>query len=291
MALFQLNNHHLSVKVNSYGAELSSVISNDNGIEYIWQADSSIWARHAPHLFPIVGKLKNGTFNYQSHDYQLPQHGFARDNEFLCIKSTTDSILFELLSNKTTKLNYPFDFKLQVEFKLLEDKLETIYTVFNSDSSDLYFSIGAHPAFNYPLQDNESEDEYDLVFPGKHSLLLHTLKDGLITHQTKTLQLRNSQLQLSKQLFENDALVCSGGQIEEVSLLSRKTKHGVSLTSKKWPFFGIWSKKDSGNFVCLEPWFGIADFETASGHLAEKTGIIKLVSGQQFNTSFQLHFF
>ncbi len=291
MAIFQLNNDKLCVKINSHGAELCSVVSHDTGIEYIWQADPSIWPRHAPHLFPIVGKLKNGVFKYHSVSYPLSQHGFARDLEFSCTKVESDFILFELKASNQTLQIYPFDFKLHIGFKLTENKVETIYQVFNQDSNDLYFSIGAHPAFNCPLQATESVDDYYFLFPDKNSLIIHSINNGLITRQTKTLELQHHQLKMTKKLFEHDALVCMDGQIEEVHLVSQKTKHGVSLNCSKWPFFGIWSKKEEGNFVCLEPWYGIADYETTNGNLVEKTGILKLQPSHQFTASFDIRFF
>lgn len=291
MAVFELQNNHLSVKVNSFGAELSSVISKETNIEYIWQAESSVWARHAPNLFPIVGKLKNGQFQYQSKTYQLPQHGFARDNDFICVEQTNDYLLFELTASDKTLVNYPFHFCFQVGYKLIGNKVVTNYFVFNPDNYDLYFSVGAHPAFNCPLQANESFSDYELVFNGKDNLMINTLNDGLITSQTKQLNLSNHTLPVSKQLFDNDALVFMNSQIDKVQLVSSKSKHGVSLISKDWPFYGIWSKKGSEHFVCLEPWNGIADSEDADGDITQKTGIIKLKSEERFQCSFDLLFF
>ena len=291
MAVFQLQNNSLSIKVNSFGAELSSVISNETNIEYIWQADSSVWARHAPNLFPIVGKLKYGEFQYQSKTYQLPQHGFARDHEFICVEQTTDYLLFELTASDKTLVNYPFHFCFQVGYKLLDNKVVTSYFVFNPDNYDLYFSVGAHPAFNCPLQANEAFSDYELVFNGKDGLMINTLNDGLITSQTKQLNLSNHKLPVSKQLFDNDALVFMNSQIDEVQLVSSKSQHGVSLVSKDWPFYGIWSKKGTESFVCLEPWNGIADDDTADGDITIKRGIIKLRSEEKFQCSFDLLFF
>ncbi len=171
MGSFQIQNNLLSIKVNSFGAELCSVFSKETDIEYIWQADKTIWARHAPNLFPIVGKLKEGEFLYESHAYKLSQHGFARDNEFICIEQTENHLLFELTESEQTLQHYPFHFSFQIGYKLIGNKLETSYSVFNTDTNDLYFSVGAHPAFNCPLQKNESFNDYDLVFPGKDSLI------------------------------------------------------------------------------------------------------------------------
>lgn len=291
MSVFQLQNKVLSIKVNSFGAELCSVVSKETTIEYIWQADEKVWARHAPNLFPIVGKLKNGSYTYQSKSYQLPQHGFARDNEFICIEERTDFILFEFTANDSFLEKYPFHFSLQIGYKLIENKIEVSYSVFNPDSKELYFSIGAHPAFNCPLQNEESFNDYELAFPNKNKLVINQLNDGLITNTTKEIELINSKLSVSKQLFDNDALVCLNTQIEEVSLVSKKTNHGVSLTSKDWPYYGIWSKKGTEHFVCLEPWHGIADNENTAGELESKTGIIKIEPEQYFNCSFDMLFF
>jgi galactose mutarotase-like enzyme len=291
MSVFQLQNKVLSIKVNSFGAELCSVISKETTIEYIWQADEKVWARHAPNLFPIVGKLKNGSYTYQSKSYQLPQHGFARDNEFICIEERTDFILFEFTANDSTLEKYPFHFSLQIGYKLIENKIEVSYSVFNPDSKELYFSIGAHPAFNCPLQNEESFNDYELAFPNKNKLVINQLNDGLITNTTKEIELINSKLSVSKQLFDHDALVCLNTQIEEVRLVSKKTNRGVSLTSKDWPYYGIWSKKGTEHFVCLEPWYGIADYENTAGNLESKTGIIKVEPEQYFNCSFDMLFF
>lgn len=291
MSVFQLQNKVLSIKVNSYGAELCSVISNESQIEYIWQANEKVWARHAPNLFPIVGKLKNGKYTYQSKEYELPQHGFARDNEFICIEERSDFILFEFTANESTLEKFPFHFSLQIGYQLTDNKIEVSYSVFNPDSKDLYFSIGAHPAFNCPLQQNESFNDYELYFPNNKSIVINALNDGLITEQTQQVVLENNRLNVSKELFNNDALVCMNAQIDEVKLVSKKSKHGVSLISKDWPYYGIWSKKGTGQFVCLEPWYGIADNEHADGNFESKIGIIKVESERYFNCSFDILFF
>lgn len=291
MSVFQLENKQLAIKVNSFGAELCSAVSNETNIEYIWQADASVWARHAPNLFPIVGKLKGGQFTYQNNFYSLPQHGFARDNEFICVEQSEDYLLFELTANENLLQNFPFHFSLQIGYRLSGNRIDVSYSVYNPDNHDLYFSVGAHPAFNCPLQKNESFEDYELVFPNKNSLIINTLNDGLITHHTKEIPLDNHTLKVSKQLFDNDALVCMNQQIEEVKLVSNKTRHGVSVVSKGWPYYGIWSKKGTEQFVCLEPWYGIADGEAMMETFEKKKGVIKLESEQAFNCSFEILLF
>lgn len=288
--VYELKNNFLSVKINSFGAELCSVISNETATEYIWQAYKTIWNRHAPNLFPIVGKLKNGSYSYQNKSYQLPQHGFVRDNEFICIENSDSVVVFELTANEKLLTLFPFHFSLQIKYALVQNNLKVSYSVFNPDNSILYFSIGAHPAFNCPLSNDEVFEDYELIFPNKNSLIINNLNDGLITEQTKIIELDHNRLPVSQQLFDKDALVFTNHQIDEVHLISKKTKKGVALKSFNWPYFGIWTKKQTSQFVCLEPWFGIADSEYATGDFKTKTGIIKLEPEQNFDCEFELIF-
>ena len=55
-----LENEKLRITIADRGAELISVVDRQSGRERLWQADPSIWNRHAPILFPFVGKLTDG---------------------------------------------------------------------------------------------------------------------------------------------------------------------------------------------------------------------------------------
>ena len=69
----------LEIKTVKKGAELVSVKAN--GIEKMHDGES-FWNRHSPVLFPIVGKLKNNRTIIEGSEYEMGQHGFARDMEF-----------------------------------------------------------------------------------------------------------------------------------------------------------------------------------------------------------------
>ena len=291
MAQYTLSNTLLTITVNSFGAELCSVKSNETLIEYIWQADSTIWARHAPHLFPIVGKLNHGAYTYEGRTYQLPQHGFARDHEFVCTERTENTLTFELLANDETLQHFPFYFSLKISYVLLDNTVQVSYIVFNPDHKPLYMSLGAHPAFNCPLQAQETFEDYELQFNGMNLLTVNKLHEGLITSETKELHLSDHKLHLSPSLFEKDALVLKNAQIREVRLSSTLSGCGVEMTCENWPYFGIWTKPGTSQFLCLEPWYGITDSGHASGKLEEKEGIIKVPSREYFQCAFILKFF
>jgi len=283
-----LTSNQLSVCIEERGAELSSV-TNTNGLEFIWQADKEIWPRHAPVLFPIVGKLKDDRYHFQDGSYSLAQHGFARDKDFKCIRHSDSECIFELRSDAETKKNYPFDFIFQIHYQLSNQTLRTEYKVINPSAETLYFSVGAHPGFNCPLTNEESFEDYYLEFESS-TYALTELNSGLRKETKHTLELDQHKLPLSIELFEKDALVFENYQINNLVLASNKSNHRITIQSENWPYYGIWTKKGTQKFICLEPWQGIADAENSSQDLLQKEGIIKLEAKKEFRCSFLITF-
>lgn len=279
----QLRSSELTVSIHEIGAELCSV-KNKKDDEYIWQADPTVWARHAPVLFPIVGKLKDDLFLYEGKKFTLPQHGFGRDLNFNLIKKEDQHCLFELRSSAETLIRYPFSFKLQIEYTLTKNLLRTNYNVKNEGNELMFFSLGAHPGFSC-----ENLEEYYLEFK-KDELNLTRLQNGLLGTQTEKIFLKDKKLDLKKELFEQDALILENSQIDRVSLCSKNSGKRITMNCDNWPYFGIWSKKGCEQFVCLEPWHGITDSTNTDQQLKNKKGIIRLAPQKTFSCSFELIF-
>ncbi|MGZ3883927.1 MAG: aldose 1-epimerase family protein [Bacteroidia bacterium] len=287
MKTWSLKNAELAIQVNAAGAELSS-LKDAQGRELLWQADKAVWPRHAPVLFPIVGKLKNDSYSHAGKNYSLPQHGFARDTEFILTEQTEDSLEFELQESAETLQHYPFRFSLRIRYALTGKTLHVMYTVHNTGDGILPFSIGAHPGFSCKLMKNESLSDVEIVFKDAERLTAQKLKGGLISDETYDVPLKNNALKLNAALFDNDALVFKHTQVEELLMRSSRRPAGIRMLCKGWPYFGIWTKKGSDDFVCLEPWYGIADSVNASGNLTEKEGILNLSAGERFKAGFDI---
>lgn len=283
-----LQSKNICVLINLFGAEICS-IKNRQGLEYIWQADPAFWARHAPVLFPIVGKLKNDTFTFENKNYSLTQHGFARDMKFENVFADESSCVFRLTSNSSTLKCYPFAFIFEIKYQLVGNCISTFYKIKNQTEIPIYFSVGAHPAFNCPLVNNDSFEDYYLKFE-KPEFVLSTIANGLRTGEKIKLTIGKNKLLLSEELFDHDALIFENNQINKISLCSLNTNHQISLNCKGWPNFGIWTKKGSNKFICLEPWFGIADDETTDRQIITKKGILALAPFNEFNCSYSLTF-
>ncbi|TPR13907.1 aldose 1-epimerase family protein [Apilactobacillus timberlakei] len=292
MMLVNLGNEYLKVIINTKGAEVTS-IKNDQNIEYIWQADSNFWGRHAPILFPIVGRLKDDQYEYGGKKYSMGQHGFAREMEFSVTKRTNDAVTMQLKSNASTFEMYPFHFTLTISYLLSGSKLKAEISVINDGSNEMLFSVGAHPAFNVPL-DNLSEKDYSEyyinVFPQRTYEQVPFKAPYIDLNSVSDIDLSKS-LQLKHEIFYDDAKVIKTSDKKLICRLGNKNlDHGVEVEANKPEYAGLWSAKNAP-FVCLEPWWGVADDINADGILAHKNGIKHLLSEQTFNTDYSIKIF
>ena len=289
--MFILENEILRVEVSSKGAELQSILNKVFDLEYLWNGNPAFWAKRSPVLFPIVGSLKNNTYFYKGKPYQLSRHGFARDMEFQIEKQSPKELILLLISNTETKKNYPFDFEFRIRYQLQGDELSTEYSVKNTGAEMLLFSVGGHPAFRLPLSEGTNFDDYFLKFEEPENLSRWPIsKDGLIqTHSLPVLE-DSDRLNLMRSLFYQDALVFKYPTSSEISLKSNKTPHGLLFQMGEFPFLGIWSAKDA-DFICIEPWCGIADSVNADQQLEHKEGIEKTAAGKTFSRLWRVKFF
>lgn len=286
---YTLENEQCRVAVNSHGAELSSFVRKDlDNLEYIWPADAAFWNRHAPVLFPIVGRLPQDTYSFQGQRYQLTQHGFARDQEFRLLRQMPAELVFELTDTDQTRARFPFAFALRISYRLAGPQLTIGWEVENPGTGELLFSIGAHPAFRCPLLPEEKFEDYEFVFDHPVTVERHLLEGGLLNGQTEPLLRNEDTLPLSYPLFAQDALVLKHFDFTHLTLRSRRSGRAVRLRFDGFPFLGLWTKGEGAPFVCIEPWQGIASSTTDSGELADKEGILSLGPGQQFLTSYSI---
>lgn len=279
----KLENKYVTASIKSLGAELCSFKLKKDGTEYLWQADPGYWGRHAPVLFPIVGRLVDNEYNLDGKVYQLSQHGFARDMEFVLRESDDQHVVYQLLANETTLEKYPSKFELLIEYTLKGHELTVAYKVKNQDDKKMYFSIGAHPGFRCPLQSGECFEDYYLEFSKKETANKYKLEDGFISDQMEIVLNNENIIPLSYYLFKDDALVFKGLQSDAVTLKSHKSNKTVMMKFAGFPYHGIWSKPEGGApFICIEPWYGVADKIGGKKEFTEKEGIRVLKPGECF---------
>lgn len=289
-----LENNELQVKISAFGAEIQSVKNKITSKNYLWNGDKEFWGRKSPVLFPFVGSLKNKEYKFHDKIYSMGQHGFARDMEFEFLEKTENSIWFELKYNEETLNKYPFKFSLKIGYELKENNLNVIWKVQNLDNKKMYFSIGAHPAFLVPFEENTKREDYFIKFNTNKTLINTGLENGLANKNNSlngTINLdENGYLKIDKELFKYDALIIENNQATEVSLCKPDKTEYIKLKFET-PLFGIWSPyKDNCPFVCIEPWYGRCDAIEFNGTLEQREWQNELKENEIFNRNYTIEF-
>lgn len=275
----ELSNSLLKVSVKDVGAELCKITSVKNSTEFMWDGNPDVWSGIAPNLFPIIGCMKNDRYIYKGKSYQMPKHGFLRRSEDVkMIEKTENSLTYRLTSNPELLKLFPFEFEFHITYTLIENTLIVDHSVKNIDSKTMYFSLGGHPAFRCRLHEDEKYEDYGLVFEHNETAetYLLNLENFLQTSQTEKVFDENSNIiRLRYDLFDKDALIFKDLKSRAVTLRSKIKGDILSMRFEDFPYLGIWAKPNA-DYVCIEPWIGIADHEDTDQLLKTKEGIIAL---------------
>lgn len=285
MSIINLKNNKICIGINTHGAELVSLVNNENQHEYMWCGDSKYWGRVSPILFPFVGKLEKQRYVHNEIVYEnIPQHGFARDSEFELVEQTEDTVWFQLIKDETWKKNYPFEFVLRVGYRIEGKAVHVMWTVINNSNEEMHFSIGAHPAFacggglacySLDMHTNKSEIECGLLND-----------NGVLGNDTVLLPIENGIVNLSDELFAKDALIMDGQGINTITLCDR-SKTAILEVRFDAPQLGLWSPANAkAPFVCIEPWYGRCDKAGFNGTLSEREYSNRLASGHSFSKEY-----
>lgn len=290
---YNLTNSSLTLQINDFGAELTSICDNQSNMQYLWNADPIYWKRHSPILFPFVGSLMNKFYQYQGKTYPMPQHGFARDMNFHLIRQSDNEITFALDATEETLKVYPFRFHLEIGYRLINKQITVFWEVMNQDITTMHFSIGGHPAFNCPLDPEENQNDYFLYFDTDNPIRYqHINNEGLLIKKPFNMQNKLSAdqgiLPINPHLFDYDALIIEENQCHKVSILTPE-KTPYLTVSFDAPLFGLWSPAGkNAPFLCIEPWYGRCDAEDFNGTLEERDFGNSLHPGEIFKTSYTI---
>lgn len=265
------------------GAELCSF--GEGGGEMMWQAGPA-WPRHAPVLFPIVGRLKDDTLKYGGQDFHMTQHGFARDRAFTWAERQADHCRLVLVDDTDTRGIYPFAFRLELNFRIEDGALIVTYRSTNTGEGTLPVSQGAHPAFRWPLADGVAKDAHRLTFEADEQAPMPRVSGGLLGPAIYPSPIHDHVLELNEALFIDDALILPA----PASRWVRYTAPGAPGLEIRWdgfPSFGIWMRPGA-DFLCLEPWSGMASPADWDGGFEGKPGLTLLAPGEALVSRYEL---
>ena len=285
-----LQNDILTIQVSEHGAELQSIRKGD--YEYLWQGDPAFWGRRSPVLFPIVGSVWEKQFRVDGKIYEMGQHGFARDMNFELVSASDAEVWYKLESTEDTLKAYPWPFVLEIGYKLAGDSLEVLWKVTNPGDKEMFFQIGAHPAFNYPGYDPETVERGYVAFDKTEGIQRIGFKGkGCVDPESGcplTLD-EDGLLALKRDTFDPiDTIMIQDGQVHKVAFM--KPDHSPYLTvTFDAPVVAIWSPpKRNAPFFCIEPWYGRCDRADFTGEYKDRDWVNALAPGDTFAASYTI---
>jgi galactose mutarotase-like enzyme len=279
----------LTATIKAQGAELCS-LKNAAGVEFVWQAGPA-WPRHAPLLFPIVGRLANDELRHRGRAYRMTQHGFARDKRFALAERGQSSCALVLEDSEATRALYPFAFRLTVTYALDEVGLDVALKIVNTGEETLPASLGGHPAFNWPLQAGVSKESYALTFAGEESSPVRRLDGALLRAATEPSPVKGTVLPLSESLFTDDAVIFDRMGSHSVRYAAGQGTSSGPWLKMSWRGFrelGVWSKPSGAPFLCIEPWRGYASPAGFAGEFSDKPGLMHIAAGAEEELSYRI---
>jgi len=275
----------IEATVKADGAELCS-LKNAEGIELLWQAGPA-WPRHSPILFPIVGRLKNDQLRHRGKSYPMTQHGFARDHRFEWVEQGPTSCKLTLTDNEATRTRYPFAFRLEVTYTVDNADLNVAFDISNTGDENLPASIGAHPAFNWPLLPGLAKEAYALHFSHDEPAPIRRLEGGLMRAKPEPSPIRGKILPLSERLFDDDAVILDRLASSSVRYAAERGP-SIEMFWEGLPELGVWSKPGGAAFVCIEPWHGFASPAEFDGEFSGKPGVMQIAPGEKRSLGYRV---
>lgn len=280
--IYYAENESFIVGVKEMGAELTSLKSKKTGIEYIWDGNVDVWYGQSPILFPIIGRLLDDKYRYDGKEYTMAKHGIVRKKPFRLESKTADTLVFCQSSDEDSLKSYPFEFDLFVEFKLTENDLSVTHTVVNKDNKVMYYSFGAHPAFNCEIGDY-------LEFAENEELLTERIDhESILIEEKFPVDMDGKKIIITKDIFNDDALILSEYKSKAVTLKSDNHNRTIKFNFDS-PLLGIWAKPGA-SYVCIEPWWGVNDNYDKKPDISEKRAIMSLESekSKSFNWNIEI---
>ncbi len=266
--IYTVENEFFMLSVKEMGAELTSLKSKKSGIEYIWQGNTDIWYGQSPVLFPVIGRLLNDKYRLNGKEYNMEKHGIVRKKPFKLVEQTANTLTFLQTDDEASMKIYPYKFELLVTFTLKDKGLEVSHKVVNKNDSVMYYSFGAHPAFNCEIGDY-------LEFDTPQTVLNEQIDEESLLLDNQVELLKNEKrITIEKNTFDHDALILSGYTDKVISLKSDNHNRVVRFNFDS-PVLGIWAKPNAP-YVCIEPWWGINDNHEEKSDLSEKREIMSL---------------
>lgn len=244
--LHEIKSKDLTIRIDEYGAVLANVIYNSDSFEFLYQKDPEIWGDQDIAIFPVIDHPR---FRVGERHFQCDiKHGIIRHRKADRVESKESSLSMVFSSSEDTIRQYPFEFSFTASFNVSGNRLDVCYEVKNRGHEAMPFYVGGHPGLN------AKGGVAHLVLPEEENPEIWLLQDGSVTGHRPFGPLK--ELLISKDtLKEYKTFILTGFKTNDYIL---KTEDAIYSISTDAPTIGLWSKPHAGEYVCFEPWWGMA---------------------------------
>jgi galactose mutarotase-like enzyme len=199
---------------------------------------------------------------------------------------TATGCTLALSDSEATRARYPFGFSFTLHYTIAGATLTVLFTVENTGEETLPVSMGAHPAFRWPLIASVPKDAYSLTFATEEPGPLRSVSGGLLTPHFRPTPIIGRTLALTEALFDADALILPEPKSRSVRFAA-ETGPALTVSWDGFPQLGIWSRA-GGDFLCIEPWLGMATPVGFCGEFSQKPWLTLIPRGQSRSASLSI---
>lgn len=190
-----------------------------------------------PILFPCCGRTNDNKVIFDNEEYPMPIHGFAHLLPWKLIGEKLDNtVILELNSSRETKKYYPYDFRVNISYKLMKNSLKIKFMVKNIGNNMMPFVLGFHPYFGI-------DDVADVkVFIDGCDFIDYNTGDKIYYAQPI--------------IFHGDNEITYIYERPSAPLTIQNEKLGNKIIMNSAEYFSkiiIWKGVNS-KFICVEPW-------------------------------------
>lgn len=282
---YGLENDRIKLECTPKGGEMLHLIDKKKNLEVIYQGDEG-WSGSNPSLFPIIGSTYKKTYTIAGREYSMKNHGLIR-YATLEGRQTPDSVAFTYTSDEETRKQYPFDFEYEIEYHLDGGTVRIDYTIKNTGAEDMPFSFGLHPAFRVPQYEGETFEEYSIRFENEEDARQIVFSDDLhVPAREQDVHLDTWKLDWDE--IEKYATIVYKDYTSTSVTLEHAGEPRLTMRFPGFPFLALWSHPSRSHFLCIEPWYGHADFDMSCDDFYAREGTLILQPGETFKTGYSI---
>lgn len=282
-----IENKFLKVQANSFGAELQSIKSVKTLTEYLWQGDNEYWADKAPVMFPVNVKFKDGRYTYKGIEYEMPDMGLAKISNFKILDVLKEEVTFQLESNEATLKKYPFPFRLSITYRLSGKKLINEFVVENTGDETMYFALGGHPGFRFPVEGKSERSQNGFIFEKNYDLQRTEIAGGLVQDNEIPFLQNEGGFAFNDERIPNAGMFVKNMPSHKIGICVIGQPAYITVNLGDFPNVNMWTPPGMP-FACIEPMVGHHDLQNSPMEIDKKSYLIALPAGKKKNYSFSI---